>query len=123
MKPAFPATHPRNDKRPARAGAGPLLALVLAGLLAEVVDHEGASAGIDYGLSLLALLGATGCVVSLAGRISSNLDSLPRSGISNAPRPIAALPAILVRGEDWPVLVALLFGALIVLFSGLGGWV
>jgi hypothetical protein len=26
-------------------------------------------------------------------------------------------------GEDWPLLVALLFGSFLMLFSGLGGWV
>jgi hypothetical protein len=26
-------------------------------------------------------------------------------------------------GEGWPLLVALLFGSFLVLFSGLGGWV
>ena len=123
MKPAFPNAATRDEKPLVRAGTGTLISLVLAGLLAEVVNHEEASAGIDYGLSLLALLGATGCVVSLSVRISSNPGSLPRFGISHAPRPAAALPVVIVRGEDWPVLVALLFGALVGLISGLGGWV
>ena len=100
-----------------------MLALVLAGLLAEVVNHEEASAGIDYGLSLLALLGATGCIVSLTGRLASGPDPLPWERVSRPLRPAAALPVVRVRGEGWPVLVALLFGALVALISGLGGWV
>ena len=113
----------RPSARLARAGAGTMLALVVAGLLAEFVNHEEASASIDYGLSLLALLGATGCIVSFTGRLSSDLDPLPWAGASYGPRPAAALQVVGVRGEYWPVLVALLFGALVALISGLGGWV
>ncbi len=109
--------------RPARAGAVPVLALILAGLLAEVVNHEEASAGIDYGLYLLALLGAASCIVSFTGRLASSLEPLPRSGAPDRPRPTATLAVGAFQGEDWPVLVALLFGALTVLISGLGGWV
>jgi hypothetical protein len=28
-----------------------------------------------------------------------------------------------VPGEDWPLLISLLFGPLLVLLAGLGGWV
>src|SRR5918997_1200778 len=76
----------RPATRLARAGAGSVLALVLAGLLAEVVNHEEASAGIDYGLSLLALLGATGCIVSLTGRLASGPDPPPWGRGSHRPR-------------------------------------
>lgn len=100
-----------------------MLALVVAGLLAEIVNHEEATAGLDYGLYLLTMLGAAGCIVSFAGRLSSDPNPLPWADASRAPWPAPALPVARVRGEDWPVLVALLFGAVIVLISGLGGWV
>lgn len=113
----------RPAARLARSGAGPLLLLVIAGLFAEAARPDEAYAGIDYGLSLLALLGATGCVVSLAGRISSGLHPLPWMVPTRVPRPAASIPGVRLRGEDWPLLVSLLFGALVVLISGLGGWV
>ena len=94
--------HKGDDRLP--AGAGPLLALVLIGLLADVARPEEAYAGIGYGLSLLAFLGAAGGAACLTSRL-------------------AASPGLSVRGEGWPVLVALLFGPLAVLISGLGGWV
>lgn len=122
--PGGPGTERRASARLARAGAGPLLALVVAGLFAEVVNHEEAYAGIDYGLSLLALLGATGCIVTLTGRLATGLDPLPWAGtIRPAPGPFASPPGLPERGEDWPLLVSLLFGALVLLISGLGGWV
>jgi hypothetical protein len=107
----------------ARVGAGTVISLVIAGLLAEVVNHEEAFAGMDHGLFFLALLGAAGCIVSFTGRLSSNPDPLPGAGFVHGPGPSAALPVVGVRGEDWPVLVALLFGAITGLISGLGGWV
>ena len=114
----------RLPARAARAGAGPLLALVLIGLLADVTRPEEAYAGIDYGLSLLAFLGATGCMVCLTSRLAARMDPLPWAGpAAPAARAFASAPGLLVRGERWPLLVALLFGPLVVLISGLGGWV
>jgi len=107
-----------------RAGAGPLLALVLIGLLADVARPEEAYAGIGYGLSLLAFLGAAGYAARLTARLATRLDPLPwASPAAPAARARTSGPGLSVRGEGWPLLVALLFGPLAVLFSGLGGWV
>ena len=38
-------------------------------------------------------------------------------------RAFAPAPGLSERGEAWPLFVALLFGPLVVLISGLGGWV
>ncbi|HEV2092004.1 MAG TPA: hypothetical protein VGR18_02435, partial [Rubrobacter sp.] len=64
----FPSSRPyRGDDG---LGAGPLLALVLIGLLADVARPEEAYAGIGYGLSLLAFLVATGGAACLTGRLA-----------------------------------------------------
>lgn len=107
-----------------RAGAGPLLALVLIGLLADVARPEEAYAGIGYGLSLLAYLGAAGCAACLTARLATRLDPLPWASPEAPPaRTSAFVVGVSARGERWPLLVALLFGPLAVLISGLGGWV
>jgi len=107
-------------------GAGPLLALVLIGLQTDVTRPEEAYAGIGYGLSLLALLGAAGCVARLTGRLATRLDPLPWASPAAA-RTSTSVQDFSPRGEGWPLLVALLFGPLAVLISGLisglGGWV
>ncbi len=103
--------------------AGPLLAFLLLGLLADVTRLEEAYAGIGYGLSLLTFLGA-GYAARLTARLATRLDPLPwASPVAPAARSATSTPGLSVRGEGWPVLVALLFGPLAVLFSGLGGWV
>lgn len=112
---------------PARAagtGAGPLLAVVLVGLLADVAHPDEAYASIDYGLFLLAFLGTTGCVVCLTSKLATSLEPLPgtRPAVFTD-RAFASSPDLYLRGEAWPLLVALLFGPLAVLISGLGGWV
>ena len=107
-----------------RAGAGPLLALALVGLLVDVARPEEAYAGIGYGLSLLAFLGAAGYATRLTARLATRLDPLPwASPAAPAARAETSTSVLSVRGEGWPVLVALLFGTLAVLLSGLGGWV
>jgi hypothetical protein len=109
-----------------RTGAGPLLALVLIGLLADLARPEEAHAGIGigYGLSLLALLGAAGYAASLTGRLATRLDPLPwGSPAAPTARASTLVQDLWARGEGWPLLVALLFGPLAVLISGLGGWV
>ena len=107
-----------------RTGAGPLLALVLIGLLADVAHPGEACAGIGYGLSMLALLGASGYAARLTGRLATRLDPLPwASPVAPAARASMLGQGASVRGEGWPLLVALLFGPLVVLISGLGGWV
>ena len=105
-------------------GAGPLLALVLIGLLADVARPEEAYAGIGYGLSLLAFLGAAGGAACLTSRLVARLVPLPWAApAASAARPFATAPGLSGRGAAWPLLVALLFGPLAVLISGLGGWV
>jgi len=103
--------------------ASPLLALVLLGLLTDVARPE-AYAGIGYGLSLLAFLGAAGCAARLTARLATRLDPLPwASPAAPAARDRTSVVDVSARGEGWPLLVALLFGPLPVLISGLGGWV
>ena len=122
MNPLPSKTSEGNDRL--RAGAGPLLAIVLIGLIADVARPEEAHAAIGYGLSLLAFLGAAGGAVGLTGRLAAGLDPLPWAGPgAPAGRPFARAPGPPIRGEGWPLLVALLFGPLAVLISGLGGWV
>jgi hypothetical protein len=105
-------------------GAGPLLALVLIGLLADVAWPEEAYAGIGYGLSLLALLGAAGYAARLTSRLATRLDLSPwASPAAPAARTSTSARDFSSRGEGWPLLVALLFGPLAALISGLGGWV
>lgn len=101
------------------AKAAPLLVLLL---LPDALGHDEAYAGIDYGYALLALLGSAGCLGYLASRLSSRLDLLPgRARTILVPvRSNASGDAI---GEDWPLLVGLVFGPLILLLAGLGGWV
>jgi hypothetical protein len=120
----FPSSRAFEGDDRIRAGAGPLLALVLIGLLADVARPEEAYAGIGYGLSLLAFLGAAGGAVCLTSKLAARLDPLPwASPATPAARLFASDPGLSVRGERWPLLVALLFGPLVVLISGLGGWV
>ena len=117
---------PRTFEGDARlgAGTGPLLALVLIGLLADVARPEEAHAAVGYGLSLLAFLGAAGGTVCLTSRLHTSLDPLPWAAPeAPAARAFEISPGLHVRGERWPLLVALLFGPLVVLISGLGGWV
>jgi hypothetical protein len=118
----FPSSRALEDNGRLGTGAGPLLALVLIGLLADVARPEEAYAGIDYGLSLLALLAAAGCAARLTGRLATRLDPLPWASPAAA-RTSTSVQDVSARGEGWPLLVALLFGPLAVLISGLGGWV
>lgn len=121
----LPTSRASEGERGLGTGAGPLLALVLVGLLADLARPEEAYAGIGYGLSLLALLGAAGCAAHLTARFATRLDPLPwASPAAPAARPATWIsPGLLARGEGWPLLVALLFGPLAGLISGLGGWV
>ena len=126
MKRSFPPVTQEavGPDRAIRFGAGPLFVLLLAGLLTDVAPNDEAYAGIDYALSLLALLGAAGCIVGLTVRLALGLDPLPWTGPAASGLPAAvALANVSERGEDWPLLVALLFGPLVILLAGLGGWV
>lgn len=121
---SLPFSGARRGEDALGTGAGPLLALVLIGLLADVARPEEAYAGIGYGLSLLAFLGAAGGAACLTSRLAARLVPLPWA-VTAAPaaRSFAAVPGLSGRGAAWPLLVALLFGPLAVLISGLGGWV
>jgi hypothetical protein len=120
----FPPSRALEDNGRLGTGAGPLLALVLIGLLADLARPEEAYAGIGYGLSLLALLGAAGYAARLTGRLATRLDPLPwASPAAPAARASTLVQGASARGEGWPLLVALLFGQLAVLISDLGGWV
>ncbi|MEW6637452.1 MAG: hypothetical protein AB1425_11655 [Actinomycetota bacterium] len=97
----------------------------VAGLCVVILlsDH-GLCLDPEHGLPLLAAMGTVGCV----GQLLAFLSRL-RLGPGGAPavsRPLsgpALAPERAKRGEDWPLLVALLFGRITVLLSGLGGWV
>ncbi len=104
----------------------PALGLLLLGLLANLSSREEVYANPEYGFSVLALFGAAGCIGHLAASISRRsgaLDLACRVPIRFPPA-VAVVPGGIVGGTgDWPVLVALLFGPLVFLLSGLGGWV
>ena len=115
----------RAAKRAPSGFVIPALGVLLLGLLANLSSREEVYANPEYGFSVLAFLGAAGCIGHLAASISR------RSGpLDFACRvPVRALPAAVVPGGvlggagEWPVLVALLFGPLVFLLAGLGGWV
>jgi hypothetical protein len=94
-------------------------------LLVDVSPQQDVYANPDYGLSLLAALGTAGCV----GYLLTAIFRLYRApfgskGVLSRPSSVEAFSSAGRRGgEDWPLLVALLFGSFLVLFSGLGGWV
>jgi hypothetical protein len=99
---------------PALAGLAALLFLV------GVVPQQAAHAGIGYAVSLIVVLGAAGCLGGLLLLFSRGLPLRP-SGLLKASPPTTRRTG--VRGENWPLLVALLFGPFFVLLAGLGGWV
>ena len=103
----------------------PALGVLLLGLLANLSSREEVYASPEYGLSVLAFLGAAGCIGHLAASISRRSGALDFA----CRIPVRTLPAAVVPGGvlggagEWPVLVALLFGPLVFLLAGLGGWV
>jgi len=101
-----------------------LVALPAIGLLVvDLLPQQEAYANADYGFSLLAALGAEGCIGYLVGYIFSCFDIPVYSCPIFAwlrPEPVVSAS---VPGERWPLLVALLFGPIMVLLAGLGGWV
>jgi hypothetical protein len=103
----------------------PALGLLLLGLLANVSSREEIYTNPEYGFSILALFGAAECIGHLAAsltRSSGALDSANRIPVRALT--VAAVPGGYPAGAgEWPVLVALLFGPLVFLLSGLGGWV
>lgn len=103
----------------------PALGLLLLGLLANVSSREEIYTNPEYGFFILALFGAAGCIGHLAASLSRRSGALDFANLI----PVRALTVAAVPGGypasagEWPVLVALLFGALVFLLSGLGGWV
>ena len=97
---------------------------MLLGLLGNLSSREEVYANPEYGFSVLAFLGAAGCIGHLAANLSRRSGTLDFACCG----PIRVVPAAVPGGipagaGEWPVLVALLFGPLVFLLSGLGGWV
>jgi len=103
----------------------PACGLVLLGVLVNFFSREEVYANLEYGFPILALFGAAGCIGQLTVSISRRSGTLA----SACCIPTGILRTTVaregVRGEtsDLPVLLALLFGPLVVLLAGLGGWV
>ncbi len=102
----------------------PALGLLLFGLLTNLSSREELYANLEYGFSVLALLGAAGYIGHLAASIPRRSKgwSFARSATFGVP-PAAPVQGVPRGTAGWPVLLALLFGPLVVLLSGLGGWV
>jgi hypothetical protein len=101
----------------------PAAGLLLLGLLANVSSREEVYANPEYSFTILALFGAVGCIGHLAASLSRRSGALDVANrIHVRVLRVAAVPGGYPGGE-WPVLVALLFGPLVFLLSGLGGWV
>lgn len=95
-------------------------------LLADLSPQQEVYAGADYGLSMLAVLGTAGCLSYALALVSDRTLFGEGSAVSLAgPEPAGglALSGRTARGERWPLLIALLFAPLVILFSGLGGFV
>ena len=103
----------------------PALGLLLLGLLANVSSREEVYANPEYGFSILALFGAAGYIGHLAASLSRRSEALDfTNSIPVRVLTVAAVPGGYPGAAgEWPVLVALLFGLLVFLLSGLGGWV
>jgi hypothetical protein len=112
-------------KETLRGVSSPAFGLVLLGLLVNLFSREEIYASLEYAFPLLALFGAAGCIGQLTVSISRRSGTL----VSACCVPVEVLRTAVegrgVRGETGrlPVLMALLFGPLVVLLAGLGGWV
>jgi len=98
------------------------ICLLLADLL---LPQQDAYTSAEYGFPMLAAVGAAGCI----GYLLSTLSRFPRDLTGSLgllfgdSSPAGLFANSRGKGEEWPLLVALLFGSLLVLLSGLGGWV
>ena len=99
--------------------------LVLLGVLVNLFSREEVYASLEYGFPLIALFGAAGCIGQLTVSISRRSGALASACCIPVGLLRATAATVGVRGEtgDLPVLMALLFGPLVVLLAGLGGWV
>jgi hypothetical protein len=108
-----------------RGISSPAFGLVLLGLLVNLFSREEVYANLEYGFPILALVGAAGCIGQLTVSISRRSGTL--ASACCIPKGVlrATFVRNAIRGEssDLPVLLALLFGPLVVLLAGLGGWV
>ena len=90
-------------------------------LIPNWLDPEEAYTAVEYSYALLAAFGAAGALGYLAIYFASSLDFPPVFDgvrLSRTPEIAGDTP-----GEDWPLLVALVFGPVVLLLAGLGGWV
>ncbi len=105
--------------------SSPAFGLILFGMLVNLFSREEVYANLEYGFPMLALFGAAGCI----GQLTVSISRRSGTPASACCIPTGVLRTMVVRdgvsGEtsDLPVLLALLFGPLVVLLSGLGGWV
>jgi hypothetical protein len=109
-----------------RGVSSPALGLVLLGLLVNVFSGDEIYAGLEYAFPLLALFGAAGCIGQLTvtiSRRSGTLASACRVSAEVLRSRLERLHGVGGETGDLPVLMALLFGPLVVLLAGLGGWV
>jgi hypothetical protein len=112
-------------KEALRGVSSPAFGIVLLGFLVSLISREEIYAGLEYAFPLLALFGAAGCIGQLTVSISRRSGTL----VSACCVPVEVLRATIekhgLQGEirQLPVLMALLFGPLVVLLAGLGGWV
>ncbi len=94
-------------------------------MLVNFFSGEEVYASLEYGFPMLALFGAAGCIGQLTVSISRRSGTLA----SACCVPAEVLRSTVVEGRRpgetgrLPVLIALLFGPLVVLLAGLGGWV
>ncbi len=98
-------------------------------LLADILlPQQDAYASAEYGFPLLAAVGAGVGAAGCIGYLLSAIFRLHRAPFSSRGLLFGSSSAATSvdgggSGEDWPLLVALLFGSFLMLFSGLGGWV
>ena len=108
-------------------GFSPYAAVVsLVCLLWGLFSGSEAYGNAEYGFSLLAMLGAVGCLGHLAVYVYRSSDWLALScSVLESARSLEAQRSdgIRVASAEWPLLVALLFGPFSMLLAGPGGWV
>ena len=108
-----------------RGVSSPAFGLVLLGVLVSIFSREEVYANLEYGFPILALFGAAGCIGQLTVSISRRSGTLASACciLTEILRTKVAREGVSGETSDLPVLLALLFGPLVVLLAGLGGWV
>jgi hypothetical protein len=113
-----------NAKRFGAGGFFASFALVVGLLFGEAPVSEQACAELAHAVALLSILGSSasaGYLAFFVFRICAGHPG-PWAALSTVSRKPFADEAP-DEGEDWPLLVTLLFRKIPVLFAGLGGWV